>query len=58
MPPIEILFADFDPALLVVLAPGPENILAISRGLSQGQLAAELSSGGMDQFIPTPQRRT
>jgi threonine/homoserine/homoserine lactone efflux protein len=32
--------------LLVVIAPGPDNILAISRGLSQGRLEAALSSIG------------
>ena len=32
--------------LLVVVAPGPDNILAISRGLSQGRAAAILSSIG------------
>jgi threonine/homoserine/homoserine lactone efflux protein len=32
--------------LLVVIAPGPDNILAISRGLSQGRAAAVLSSIG------------
>ena len=32
--------------LLVVLSPGPDNILAIGRGLSQGPLAAALSSIG------------
>lgn len=34
--------------LLLVLAPGPDNLLAIGRGLSQGRLAAclyGLSSG-------------
>ena len=32
--------------LVVVVAPGPDNILAISRGLSQGRAAAALSSIG------------
>ena len=32
--------------ILVVISPGPDNILAISRGLSQGRLAGALSSIG------------
>ena len=44
--PIEILAAYLAAVLLVVVAPGPDNILAISRGLSQGRAAAVLSSGG------------
>jgi len=32
--------------LVVVVAPGPDNILAISRGLSQGRMAACMSSVG------------
>lgn len=32
--------------LLVVLSPGPDNILAVSRGLSQGRAAAALTSFG------------
>lgn len=44
--PQEILFAYLAAVLVVVFAPGPDNILAISRGLSQGPLAAILSSIG------------
>ncbi len=44
--PSEILLAYLAAVLLVVIAPGPDNILAISRGLSQGRLAAALSSVG------------
>ncbi len=44
--PTDILFAYLVAVLLVVLSPGPDNILAIGRGLSQGRLAAALSSVG------------
>ena len=44
--PSEILAAYLAAVLVVVIAPGPDNILAISRGLSQGRAAAALSSVG------------
>ena len=44
--PLSILAAYLAAVLLVIIAPGPDNILAISRGLSQGRLAAALSSIG------------
>lgn len=44
--PPEILFAYVAAVLLVVVSPGPDNILAVSRGLSQGPLAGALSSLG------------
>jgi threonine/homoserine/homoserine lactone efflux protein len=44
--PTEILFTYLAAVLLVVISPGPDNILAISRGLSQGRLAGALSSIG------------
>ena len=44
--PHSVLLAYLAAVLLVVIAPGPDNILAISRGLSQGKLAAVLSSVG------------
>ena len=44
--PANVLLAYLAAVLLVVLAPGPDNILAISRGLSQGRSAAVLSSIG------------
>jgi threonine/homoserine/homoserine lactone efflux protein len=44
--PLDILAAYLAAVLLVVIAPGPDNILAISRGLSQGRAAAILSSIG------------
>lgn len=44
--PTEILVAYLAAVLVVVIAPGPDNILAISRGLSQGRAAAALSSVG------------
>jgi threonine/homoserine/homoserine lactone efflux protein len=44
--PPEILAAYLVACVIVVLAPGPDNILALSRGLSQGPLAASLSSTG------------
>lgn len=42
--PIETCFAYTAACLLLVLAPGPDNLLAIGRGLSQGRLAACVSS--------------
>jgi len=44
--PLQALAAYLAAVMLVVIAPGPDNILAISRGLSQGQAAAILSSMG------------
>lgn len=44
--PTEILVAYAAAVLLVVLSPGPDNILAISRGLSQGPVAGVVSSVG------------
>lgn len=44
--PPETLAAYLAAVLLVIIAPGPDNILAISRGLSQGRAAAMLSSLG------------
>lgn len=44
--PPDVLAAYLAAVLLVVLAPGPDNVLAIGRGLSQGPVAAALSSLG------------
>jgi len=44
--PTEVLAAYLLAALIVVIAPGPDNILAISRGLGQGRSAAAMSSLG------------
>jgi threonine/homoserine/homoserine lactone efflux protein len=44
--PPEVLVAYCIAMLLVVISPGPDNLLAISRGLSQGPVAAALSSVG------------
>jgi len=44
--PPEVLVPDLAAVLVVVVAPGPDNILAIGRGLSQGRAAAALSSIG------------
>ena len=44
--PPEILLAYLAAVLLVVISPGPDNILAVSRGLSQGPVAGALSSLG------------
>lgn len=44
--PTDILLAYLVAVLIVVVAPGPDNILAVSRGLSQGTVAASLSSIG------------
>lgn len=44
--PLDTLIAYLAACVVVVISPGPDNILAISRGLSQGRLAAALSSLG------------
>jgi threonine/homoserine/homoserine lactone efflux protein len=44
--PIDTLLAYLAACIVVVVAPGPDNILAVSRGLSQGRTAAALSSLG------------
>jgi threonine/homoserine/homoserine lactone efflux protein len=41
--PINIWFAYTAACLLLVLAPGPDNLLAVGRGLSQGRIAAIVS---------------
>ncbi len=44
--PKQILITYIAAVLLIVISPGPDNILVISGGLSQGRLAAALSSIG------------
>ncbi|MDM0090124.1 MULTISPECIES: LysE family translocator [unclassified Variovorax] len=44
--PLDLLLTYLAACLIVVIAPGPDNILAISRGLSQGRAAACLSATG------------
>ena len=44
--PADTLLAYVAACLLVVVSPGPDNILAVSRGLSQGRAAAALTSIG------------
>jgi threonine/homoserine/homoserine lactone efflux protein len=44
--PPEILAAYLVAVFIVVIAPGPDNILAMSRGLSQGRAAAAASAVG------------
>ena len=44
--PSEILLTYLAAVLLVIVAPGPDNILAMSRALSQGRGAGVLSSVG------------
>jgi len=41
--PIEVLITYTLACLLLVISPGPDNILAIGRGMSQGKLAACIS---------------
>ena len=41
--PIEVFLTYTLACLLLVISPGPDNILAIGRGLSQGKLAASVS---------------
>ncbi|WP_256221726.1 LysE family translocator [Variovorax sp. OK605] len=43
---INTMLAYVAACLLVVVSPGPDNILAVSRGLSQGRAAAALTSIG------------
>lgn len=49
--PTPILLAYLAACVLIVLSPGPDNILALSRGLSQGKLAAGASSAGAGMGI-------
>jgi len=44
--PLDTLAAYLVAVLIIVIAPGPDNILALGRGLSQGRVAAILSSLG------------
>lgn len=44
--PVDTLVTYVIACLVVVIAPGPDNILAVSRGLSQGRGAAALSAAG------------
>jgi len=44
--PTDTLLAYLAACAIVVMSPGPDNLLAIGRGLSQGRLAAALSSLG------------
>ncbi len=46
MIPLETWVAYTGACVLIILAPGPDNILAISRGISQGRFAALVSSAG------------
>ena len=41
--PVEVWFAYTAACVLLVLSPGPDNLLAIGRGLSQGKIAALVS---------------
>lgn len=41
--PIDVFLAYTAACILLVLAPGPDNLLAVGRGLSQGRLAAVVS---------------
>ena len=49
--PADTLLAYLAAVMLVVISPGPDNILAISRGLSQGRMAAVLTSVGAGMGI-------
>ena len=44
--PTDVVLAYLAACTLVVVSPGPDNLLAIGRGLSQGRLAAALSALG------------
>ena len=41
--PLDIWLTYSAACLLLVLSPGPDNLLAIARGLSQGRMAAAIS---------------
>ncbi|TOA19301.1 LysE family translocator, partial [Vibrio parahaemolyticus] len=41
--PLEVFVTYTLACLLLVISPGPDNLLAIGRGLSQGRLAAVMS---------------
>ncbi len=49
--PIDTLLAYVAACIVVVVSPGPDNILAIGRGLRQGRLAAALSALGAGMGI-------
>lgn len=44
--PADVLLAYLSACVLVILAPGPDNLLVMSRGLAQGRAAAVLSALG------------
>jgi threonine/homoserine/homoserine lactone efflux protein len=44
--PTDVLLAYVAACIVVVVSPGPDNLLAVGRGLSQGRLAAALSALG------------
>lgn len=44
--PMEVLITYLFACVIIVISPGPDNILALSRGLSQGSVAAAVSSLG------------
>lgn len=44
--PSDLLAAYIAAVLLVIISPGPDNVLAVSRGLSQGRL--DVLSGCLD----------
>lgn len=44
--PMEVLITYLFACGIIVISPGPDNILALSRGLSQGSVAAAVSSLG------------
>ncbi|MGF1701480.1 LysE family translocator [Photobacterium makurazakiensis] len=43
--PLDVWLAYSIACLLLVISPGPDNLLAVGRGLSQGKLAAAISAG-------------
>ncbi|TQF70682.1 LysE family translocator [Pseudoalteromonas luteoviolacea] len=49
--PIEVFLAYTSACILLILSPGPDNILAIARGLSQGKLAACVSGSASGMGI-------
>ncbi len=52
--PLEVFITYTLACLLLVISPGPDNLLAVGRGLSQGRLAATisgLSSGAGMTFV-------
>lgn len=56
--PLDTLLTYLAAVMLVVISPGPDNILAISRGLSQGRGAAVSTYRQVIRLISVRRART